>query len=103
MMPHRTTPEIKEKTDRPHFRYGLRRWMLQFTLLLFFVGFLVTGLLWLGKHAREQLREHERFQVKVAEIECIPQPPIDLSEFLYEVQYHGGLAERVSTLEKGLP
>jgi len=76
--------------------------LLQLVALLLLVGLLLCGLIWLGAYAREQLREHERFQVAFADIECNPPAPLQRPEFLEEVRYHGRLPERFSIFEDGL-
>jgi hypothetical protein len=80
----------------------VRRWLAQFVGLLLTVGLLLGGVLWLGSYAREQLRQHERFQISFAEIDCIPPVPLQRTEFLEEVRYHAQLPERMAIFQDGL-
>jgi hypothetical protein len=80
----------------------VRRWLVQIAVLLLFVGLALVGVIWLGSYAREQLREHERFQVYFGDIDCNPPPPLKRPEFLDEVQYLSQLPERFSIFEEGL-
>src|SRR5262249_19511492 len=62
-----------------------RRWPLKgLALPLILVGFLV-GLIALGRAAREQLREQERYSVSFSDIDCPPPPHRDRRDFLDEV------------------
>jgi hypothetical protein len=79
-----------------------KRWLLQFIVLFLAIGMLLAGVLWLGGYAREQLREHERFQTAFADIECNPPGPLARQDFLEEVRYHSRLPERFSIFEEGL-
>jgi hypothetical protein len=80
----------------------VRRWTVQFAGLLIAVGLLLSGVLWLGSYAREQLRQHERFQIAFTDIDCIPPAPLGRSEFLDEVRYHAQMPERLAIFQEGL-
>jgi hypothetical protein len=79
-----------------------KRWLLQFIVLFLAIGMLLAGVLWLGSYAREQLREHERFQTAFADIECNAPGPLARQDFLEEVRYHSRMPERFSIFEDGL-
>jgi hypothetical protein len=84
-------------------RLVVKRWLVQLIVLLIVVGLLLTVVLWLGSYAREQLREHDRFQFVFADIDCNPPSPLERQEFLAEVRwYDSALPERFSILEGGL-
>jgi hypothetical protein len=63
---------------------------------------LLGGLVWLGRYARDQILDRERFQVAFADIDCQPPPGVDRGDFLDEVMYHARCPERFSILEDGL-
>jgi hypothetical protein len=63
---------------------------------------LLTGLLLLGRMARDDLRPQERYTAAFADIECAPPPGVERAEFLDEVQYLATLPDRLSLLDEGL-
>ena len=54
----------------------------------------VLGLIALGRAAREGLRQHERYTVNFADIDCPNPPGMTRDEFLAEVQYLARLPDR---------
>jgi hypothetical protein len=67
------------------------------------VGLVVAGLIVLGQHAQDQLRDRDRFALPFAEIECQPCPPYQApSDFLDEVQYLARLPGRLRLLDPDL-
>jgi hypothetical protein len=66
-------------------------------------GFLVFGLIALGKAARDRLRQHERYTLAVSDIDCPAPPGLRRPGFLAEVQYVGHLPDRLPTLDEDTP
>lgn len=63
----------------------------------------VAGLLVLGEHAQEQLRDRDRYTLPFAAVECVPPPPYQSrANFLEEVQYLARLPDRVRLLDPEL-
>jgi hypothetical protein len=62
-------------------------------------GLLIFGLIVLGRAARDQLRQHERYTLAVSDIDCPTPPGLQRPEFLAEVQYVGHLPDRLSALD----
>jgi len=78
------------------------KWTLQLTALVLVAGLVLGGVILLSQHAREQIRERERFQTAFADIDCNPPAPLERAEFLEEVLYHSRQPERFSTLDDSL-
>jgi hypothetical protein len=82
-------------------------WVMRKSLLqallppLIAVLFLAVVIL-LGKAAHEALRGGDRASIAFADIDCPPPPGQERADFLGEVQYLGGLPERVNVLDDGL-
>jgi hypothetical protein len=70
-------------------------------LLLAIVGFL-AGIIFLGKRAREQIQGWERYALPILEIDCVPPPGQERPDFLAEVQYLGGLPDKLEFLDPQL-
>jgi len=70
---------------------------------LLLVGGLLAGLIGAGRWALEQLRARERYQLPFAAIECPAPPGQERGDFLTEVQYLGGLPDKVALLDDDLP
>jgi hypothetical protein len=66
-------------------------------------GLLLAGLIALGRSARDALRQQDRYAVAFADIDCEPPPGEERGAFLAEVQYLGGLPERLAVLDDDLP
>jgi hypothetical protein len=66
-------------------------------------GLLLAGLIALGRSARDALRPQDRYAVAFADIECEPPPGEERAAFLGEVQYLGGMPERLAVLDEELP
>jgi hypothetical protein len=60
-------------------------------------------LVWLGQQARESLAPQDRYQVAFTDVDCDAPAAMPKAEFLGEVQYLGGLPDRLSVLDTGLP
>ncbi len=80
-----------------------RRPLLKLVAAVASVFLLLGGLLALGHYAFDQLRESDRYTISFTEIECIPPPGQDRTDFLEEVQYLAGLPARLRLLEEELP
>jgi hypothetical protein len=63
----------------------------------------VLGLIALGRAAREGLRQHERYTVNFADIDCPNPPGMTRDEFLAEVQYLARLPDRLAALDDQTP
>jgi hypothetical protein len=70
---------------------------------LLIVGLLVLGVIVAGRWALERLHTQDRYQFPFTEIECPAPPGRSRAEFLAEVQYLGGLPDKVSPLDRELP
>jgi hypothetical protein len=75
------------------------RWLVQLALPLVAGAAVLAGLLWLGRLARERLRDREAHVIYFTDIECDPPPGLSRREFLDEVQYLAGLPDRLNLLE----
>jgi hypothetical protein len=64
---------------------------------------LVLALIGLSKAAREQLRQHERYTVAFADIDCDAPPGMERAAFLAEVQYLGQFPDRLPSLDEDGP
>jgi len=64
---------------------------------------LVFGLIALGKAARDQLRQHERYTLTFDDIDCPAPPGMERGEFLSEVQYLARLPDRLPALDEDSP
>jgi len=60
-------------------------------------------ILWVGQWTRERISSLDRYSVALADIDCPPPPNQSLSDFLAEVQYLGGLPDRLHILDENLP
>lgn len=84
-----------------------RRWagrlVLKCAALLLGLGLFVAGLIVLGEHAQEQLRDRDRYSVPFTTIECLPPPPYQSpNDFLDEVRYLSRLPEHLRLLDPEL-
>jgi hypothetical protein len=66
------------------------------------VGFILFGLIWLGKVAGRRLRETERLTVAFADIECTPPPGQTRADFLEQVQYWAAMPDKLSFRDEDL-
>lgn len=71
-------------------------------VLLAGAALLVGGLIALGRHARQQLLDDQRFSLAFDDIDCPPPPGGDRLAFLHEVQYLGRFPDRLRTLDEEL-
>jgi hypothetical protein len=63
----------------------------------------VLGLIALGRAARDGLRQHERYTVAFADMDCPNPPGMTRDEFLAEVQYLARLPDRLAALDEQTP
>jgi hypothetical protein len=70
--------------------------------LLLVLSLFLLGLIALGKAAWQQLREHSRYTVAFADIDCLPPPHRQRAEFLEEVQYLSNLPDHFHLLDEDL-
>lgn len=84
-------------------RTAVVRFLLPLVWVLLGAGLFLLGLVVLGRFAREQLAESERYTILFTEIECLPPPPgLAPSAFLSEVQYLAALPDHVRLLDDDL-
>ena len=81
----------------------MRRRIFRALVVLLLVGGFLAGVIYLGHLARESLREHERYTIAFADVECTPPPGMSRRDFLDEVQYVASLPARVRLLDDDLP
>jgi hypothetical protein len=62
-------------------------------------GLLLFGLIALGKAARDRLRQHENYTLRIADIDCPSPPGLSRPEFLAEVEYVGRLPAHLPALD----
>jgi len=67
------------------------------------VAVVLLGLIALGKAARDQLRQHERYTITFGDIDCPAPPGVGRDDFLCEVQYLAQLPDRLPALDEGTP
>jgi hypothetical protein len=63
---------------------------------------LLAGLLLLGRAARDDLRQEERYTAAFADIECAPPPGMEREAFLDEVQFLASQPDRLALLDETL-
>jgi hypothetical protein len=80
----------------------MRKSLLQALLPPLIAALFLGVLIVLGKAARDALRGSERTSIAFADIDCPPPPGQERADFLGEVQYLGGLPDRVNVLDDGL-
>jgi hypothetical protein len=80
----------------------MRRQSFRALFALAAAGGALLGLLRLGQWARARLDQREHYALDFAALRCEPPPGTDRATFLAEVQYLGGLPDRVNLLEPGL-
>jgi hypothetical protein len=78
------------------------RWLLRSTVLLLLVAGLLAGVIWLGRWSEAQVRDQERYQLALREIDCDVPEGGQRQDFLDEVQYHSRLPDRVNVLDDDL-
>jgi hypothetical protein len=61
----------------------------------------VLGIVALGHYGREWLDERHHYTIKFADLHCESPPGMDTAKFLAEVQYCGGLPEKINILDAG--
>jgi hypothetical protein len=79
------------------------RWFIRIVAVLAAIALVIGGLIALGHWGLAQLRSNDRYLVPLAALECQPPPALTREEFLDEVRYYSGLAEKVSLLDDDLP
>jgi hypothetical protein len=80
----------------------MRKSLLQALLPLLIAALFLAVLIGLGGAAREALRGRGSYTVAFADIDCPPPPGQERGDFLGEVQYVGGLPDRLNLLDDGL-
>jgi hypothetical protein len=81
----------------------MRQWMVKSLALILGVGLVLGGLIWVGKLALGELRDHDRYTITLTEIECPAPPGQTRADFLDEVQYLSSLPARLRLLDEDLP
>ncbi len=103
-MPRRRPPIPTPPPEPPRPPVGLPvRLLVKGGALLLGLALFIAGLVALGHFALEQIRDHDRYTIPFASIECAPPPGLSRAEFLEEVQYLGRLPERLRVLDDDLP
>jgi hypothetical protein len=64
---------------------------------------MLAALMVAGLWARDHIQHLDRYNLAFAEVSCPPPPGSARSDFLTEVQYLGGLPDRLALLDKDLP
>jgi len=81
---------------------AIRRLWARILLAAGAASLVIGGILAVGQYLRDDLRQSERYQVSIGEIDCDPPPGQNREEFLAEVHYYGQMPERFSALEPGI-
>jgi hypothetical protein len=89
-----------KKKNRPSIDSSFILRPSSFILVAAFAAILIA-LLALGQWTRDRVSNLDRYTTPFQEIECVPPPPEDQSEFLAEVQYIGAFPDRLAVLEEG--
>jgi hypothetical protein len=82
---------------------SMRTRMAQVLVPVVGAALLVLGVIALGRAARDRLRQHERYAVAVADIDCAVPPGGARADFLAEVQYLARLPDRLPALADDTP
>jgi hypothetical protein len=77
--------------------------LLRLLIALLGVATLLLAVLWVGQWTRERIAGLDRYTVPFADIECAPPPNQSRADFLAEVQYRGGLPDKLHILDENLP
>jgi hypothetical protein len=80
----------------------MRAWTLKSLAVAGAVGLFLAGLIVLGRLAREDLREQDRYTLAFADVACTPPPGLSRADFLDEVAYLANPPARLRLLEPGL-
>jgi hypothetical protein len=62
-------------------------------------GLLLGAVLATGQYTRTHIRGWDRYQIRFADIDCVPPPGQSREEFLAEVQYAAGMPDRIAVLD----
>lgn len=79
------------------------KWLLGIVLPVMVVALLWQGVESLRRWSRDRLRDQERFQISLDQVECTPPAGLSTADFLAEVRYISGVADRLSVLDPELP
>ena len=77
--------------------------LLRLLIALLGIAIFLLAVLWVGQWTRERIAGLDRYTVAFANIDCPPPPNQSLPDFLAEVQYLGGLPDRLHILDESLP
>jgi hypothetical protein len=78
-----------------------RLWSKPLVVIVLAAG-VVAGLVLAGRVARDWLDRRGHFHIALADIQCPVPPGLTRGEFLAEVQYLGGLPDRISTVDAAM-
>lgn len=81
---------------------GKLGWVKPLIPMLLGVALFMGCVVWAGLEASAQLRDHDRYMIRISDIECKPPPGAEREEFISEVRYLANLPDRVASLEEGL-
>lgn len=79
------------------------RWLVRSAGLVLLVAGFLAGVIWLGHWSLAQVRDQDRYQAALADIDCDVPEGMERRAFLDEVQYHSRLPDRVNVLDDDLP
>lgn len=77
----------------------MRRPAIRAVVAMLAAAAIVFGLVWLGQFARERLEKQRIFTIAFADLRCETPPGQTRAAFLKEVQYLGGLPDRLNTFD----
>jgi hypothetical protein len=78
------------------------KFLAMLSTLLGIATFLLV-LLWINQWTRARITDLDRYTLAFADIDCPSPPDESRAEFLAEVQYLGGLPDRLHLLDETLP
>jgi hypothetical protein len=81
----------------------MRKAMARWLLLLVGVSLVLGGVIYLGRLAVEELRRHDHYRIRFADILCEPPPGMTRADFLDEVQYLSNFRAEIRPLDSELP
>jgi hypothetical protein len=67
------------------------------------VATFLLAVLWINQWTRARIANLDRYTLPFADIDCPPPPDQSRAEFLAEVQYLGGMPDRLHLLDDDLP
>jgi hypothetical protein len=81
---------------------ALRALVIRLLGILVLIALFLGAIVLVGQYARQAIQKTDRYVIPFSEIECVPPPGQERSEFLAEVQYLSGSPEQIKLLDGDL-